>query len=60
MTLDELQRETLTEKNRRMRQAKCPHEGVYSSTVSSRDGEWTVRVCLDCGARLAKAEAVRA
>ena len=36
MTLDELVKETLVEKNRRLRQAKCSHEEVYSSTVGSK------------------------
>jgi hypothetical protein len=29
MTLEELQRETLVEKNRRLRQQKCRHEEIY-------------------------------
>jgi hypothetical protein len=52
MTLDELQRETLTEKNRRLQQAKCPHEEIYTSTVTGPDGAHTLRFCLDCGKRL--------
>lgn len=55
MTLEELQNETLVEKNRRLRQAKCPHEEVYSSTVWGPDGKHSLRFCLDCGARIAGA-----
>jgi len=49
MTIDELVRETLVEKNRRLRQAKCPHEEVYSSTVAGPTGVFTNSFCLDCG-----------
>lgn len=48
MTLAELMQETLTQKNRRLRQAKCRHEEVYSSTVSGLSGTFTNRFCLDC------------
>ena len=33
MTLEELSRETLVEKHVRLKQEKCPHEKIYSSTV---------------------------
>jgi hypothetical protein len=49
MTLEELQRETLTEKNRRLRQLRCPHEEVYSSSVLGPDGTSSTRFCFDCG-----------
>lgn len=49
MTLDELARETLTEKNRRLLQAKCEHEEVYSSAVTGPDGTYSNSFCLDCG-----------
>lgn len=49
MTLEELQRETLVEKNRRLRQLRCPHEEVYFSTMCGPDGTFTTSACLDCG-----------
>jgi hypothetical protein len=49
MTLRELERETLTEKNRRLWQEKCPHEEVYSSTVTGPCGTFTTKFCFDCG-----------
>lgn len=49
MTLKELVKETLVQKNRRMRQEKCSHEEVYSSTVIGPDGIFTNTFCLDCG-----------
>lgn len=49
MTLDDMVKETLVEKNRRARQAKCPHEEVYSSTVAGPTGMFTNSFCLDCG-----------
>jgi hypothetical protein len=49
MTLEELTKETLTEKNRRIRQEKCQHEEVYCSTVSGPNGTFTNKLCLDCG-----------
>jgi hypothetical protein len=49
MTLDDLVKETLVEKNRRLRQEKCSHPEVYSSTVESRNGIFTNSFCLDCG-----------
>lgn len=52
MTLEELVNETLVEKNRRLRQARCPHEEVYSSTVIGPSGTFTNRFCLDCGKTL--------
>jgi hypothetical protein len=48
MTLAELAAETLVEKNRRLRQANCPHEEIHSSTVSGPDGTFTNSSCLDC------------
>lgn len=52
MTLQELVNETLMEKNRRLRQMKCDHAEVYSSTVVSRAGIFTNAFCLDCGKTL--------
>lgn len=52
MTLQELVNETLVEKNRRLRRAKCPHEEIYSSTVGGRFGVFANRFCLDCGLSL--------
>jgi hypothetical protein len=49
LALEELQRETLVEKNRRLRQTKCKHEEVYSSSVTGPEGTHTTRFCLDCG-----------
>lgn len=49
MTLAELVNETLVEKNRRLRQMKCQHEEVYSSTVAGPTGTFTNSFCLDCG-----------
>ena len=49
MTLEELARETLVEKNRRLRQAKCTHEEVHRSTVTGPSGTFTNAFCLDCG-----------
>jgi hypothetical protein len=49
LTLDELVNETLTQKHRRLRQERCRHEEVYSSTVASKDGVFTNSFCLDCG-----------
>lgn len=48
MTVQMLVRETLTEKNRRLRQAKCPHEEIFSSTCSGPAGTFTTSVCLEC------------
>jgi hypothetical protein len=48
MTVDELVRKTLVEKNRRLRQAKCSHR-VYSSTVAGPTGTFSNSFCLDCG-----------
>ena len=41
--------ETLTEKNRRLRQGKCKHEEVFSSTCAGPAGTFTTAVCIDCG-----------
>lgn len=49
MTLDELTKETLVEKNRRLRQERCEHEEVFCSTVSGPSGTFQTRGCLDCG-----------
>lgn len=49
MTVAMLTAETLTEKNRRQRQAKCKHEEVFSSTCTGPAGTFTTAVCLDCG-----------
>lgn len=49
MTLTELVNETLVQKNRRLRQAKCPHEETFCSTVSGPDGTFETRGCFDCG-----------
>jgi hypothetical protein len=55
ITLKELAAETLAQKNRRIRQAKCQHE-VYSSTVASPSGTFTNSFCLDCGRTLQHGE----
>ena len=52
MTLQELVDETLVQKNRRQRQAKCRHEEVYISAVASPVGTFTNAFCLDCGKTL--------
>ena len=49
MTLEELTRETLTQKNRRLRQEKCDHEEVFCSTVIGPSGAFETRGCFDCG-----------
>lgn len=49
MTLQELLNETLVEKNRRLRQAKCEHEEIHSSSVSGPTGTFRNSFCLDCG-----------
>ena len=55
MTLEELTKETLSEKNRRLRQEKCQHEEIYSSTVAGPHGTFTNALCLDCGKSWASA-----
>lgn len=50
--LTDLINETLSQKHRRLMQAKCPHDEVYESTVTGPDGTFTHRICLDCGASL--------
>lgn len=51
MTLAELQAETLAQKNRRLRQAKCKHpaDAIFESSFVGPQGSFTDRVCLDCG-----------
>lgn len=49
MTMDELVAETLTQKNRRLRQEKCEHEETFCSTVCGPHGTFETRACLDCG-----------
>lgn len=49
LTLEELQRETLVEKHSRLKQERCLHEEIYSSTVYGPDGAFTNKFCLDCG-----------
>ena len=49
LTLEELLKETLVEKNRRLRQARCAHEQVHSSSVRGPAGFFTNSFCLDCG-----------
>lgn len=49
LTVKMLQAETLVEKNRRKRQAKCEHDEVFSSTCTGPAGTFTTQVCLDCG-----------
>jgi len=49
MTLQELAAETLMQKNKRLRQAKCEHRDTYSSTVSGPNGTVTNGFCWDCG-----------
>ncbi len=48
MTLAELQAETLSQKNTRLLQERCPHEEVYVSTVTGPHGHSENRLCLDC------------
>lgn len=48
MTVAMLAAETLTDKNRRLRQAKCKHEEVFSSTCAGPAGTFTTAVCMDC------------
>lgn len=49
MTLDDLMNETLVEKHRRLMQAKCQHEEVFSSSFCGPEAHFTDRFCLDCG-----------
>lgn len=49
MSLDELVKETLTQKHRRLMQEKCRHPDVYSSTVAGPSGTFTNSFCWDCG-----------
>lgn len=49
MTLDDLVNETLVQKHRRLTQAKCSHDDIYSSTVVSPSGAFTNSFCWDCG-----------
>ena len=49
MTLAELQRETLAEKNTRLRQEKCRHPEIWSSTFWCDGVTSTNRICLECG-----------
>lgn len=51
MTLQELAAETLTQKHKRLMQAKCQHQDVYSSAVSGPNGTFTNGFCWDCGKR---------
>jgi hypothetical protein len=53
MTLEELQRETLGEKNRRLRQEKCRDEEIYSSIIVTPFKRVGLRLCLDCGKNFA-------
>jgi hypothetical protein len=48
MTVAMFAAETLVEKNRRRRQAKCKHEEIFSSTCTGPAGTFTTTVCLDC------------
>ena len=49
MTLADLQLETLTEKNIRLRQEKCQHPEIWSSTFWCNGVKSTNRICLECG-----------
>lgn len=49
MTLDELVKETLVQKQKRLAREKCRHDEVYSSTVAGTTGTFTNSACLDCG-----------
>jgi hypothetical protein len=49
MTIEELVRETLVEKSRRLRQEKCLHQEVYSTSCTSKEGAFQNSFCLDCG-----------
>lgn len=52
MNLEQLVKETLVQKHRRLMRAKCRHIEVYSSTVLGPDGTATSAFCLDCGDRI--------
>jgi hypothetical protein len=52
MTLEEMARETLMEKHRRLMKERCLHDEVYSSSVTGPAGSHTVSFCLDCGKRM--------
>jgi len=49
MTVAMLQAETLSQKNRRLRQAKCEHEEIFYSTSTGSAGTFTTSICMDCG-----------
>lgn len=51
MTLEELVRETLVEKHRRLMRAKCKHEpgALVVSTYAGPEAAFTDTVCVDCG-----------
>lgn len=49
LTVELLKAETLSQKNRRLRQAKCQHEEVFSSTCTGPAGTFTTMVCVECG-----------
>jgi hypothetical protein len=48
VTLEELARETLTQKNKRLRQEKCQHKDIYQTTIIGPFEINTNEVCLDC------------
>jgi hypothetical protein len=52
MNLEQLVKETLVQKHRRLMRAKCRHREVYSSTVLGPDGTATSAFCLECGKSL--------
>lgn len=48
MTLEELAKETLTRKHRRLMQEKCRHGWIYTSTVSGPNGTFSNSFCYNC------------
>jgi hypothetical protein len=56
LTLQELAAETLTQKHRRLTQAKCRHGDVYWSSVTCDRGTFTNGFCWDCGWRFHREE----
>lgn len=49
LTVAMLVAETLTQKNRQLRQEKCNHPEVFSSTCIGPAGTFTTAVCIECG-----------
>jgi hypothetical protein len=47
---------SLSAKNRRRIQGKCPHEEIYTSAVIGPSGSVINSFCLDCGKSLYRGE----